>query len=97
LSEVKRLKDELYWHQNEDGLIEVTIQQHYTKTKVILAEIDWESFHEAHENGIGFVDGDDLNIEVEGWNVNTVKVLDEYEEGFQNECGKYYCGEDTIS
>ena len=52
MSEVKRLKDEMYWHQNEDGLIEVTIQQHYTKTKVILAEVDWESFHEAHENGI---------------------------------------------
>ena len=55
MSEVKRLRDELYWHRNEDGLIEVTIQQHYTKTKVILAEIDWESFHHAHENNIGFV------------------------------------------
>ena len=32
MSKVKRLKDELYWHQNKDGLIEVTIQQHYTKT-----------------------------------------------------------------
>ena len=96
MSEVKRLRDELYWHRNEDGLIEVTIQQHYTKTKVILAEIDWESFHHAHENNIGFVDGDDLNIEVEGWNVNTVKVLKEYEESFENEWGKYYCGEDKI-
>ena len=85
-----------------ENLIKVTIKEHYTKTKVILAEIDEEDRKEVLSgndgyDGIGYIDGSDYNIEVSGWNVNTIKILDEYEDGFENQCGKYYCGEGTIT
>ena len=53
----------------EENLVKIVLTTHHTKVQVILAEME----------GIGFVDGNDYNIEVEGWNVNTIKVLDEYE------------------
>ena len=80
----------------EENLVKIVLTTHHTKTQVILAEMDEKWNKDRKEEGIGFLDGNDYNIEVEGWNVNTIKVLDEYEGGFQNQCGKYYCGEDKI-
>jgi hypothetical protein len=63
----------------EENLVKIVLTTHHTKTQVILAEMDEKWNKDRQEEGIGFVDGNDYNIEVEGWNVNTIKVLDEYE------------------
>jgi len=64
----------------EENLVKIVLTTHHTKTQVILAEMDEKWNKDREQEGIGFVDGNDYNIEVEGWNVNTIKVLDEYED-----------------
>ena len=63
----------------EENLVTIVLTTHHTKVQVILAEMDEEWNKDREQEGIGFIDGNDYNIEVEGWNVNTIKVLDEYE------------------
>ena len=66
----------------KEDLIRIVVTTHHTKTQVILAKIDRED-QQACENegvyGLGYLDGCDLGVEAEGFNVKTLKVLDEYE------------------
>ena len=63
----------------KENLVRIVVTTHHTKVQVILAELDEKWNKDREQEGIGFIDGNDYNIEVEGWNVNTIKVLDEYE------------------
>jgi len=66
----------------KENLVRIVVTTHHTKTQVILAEIDREDQEACEDEGVyglGYLDGCDLGTEAEGYNVKTLKVLDEYE------------------
>jgi hypothetical protein len=80
----------------KEDLIRIVVTTHHTKTQVILAEIDREDQQACEDEGVyglGYLDGSDLGTEAEGYNVKTLKVLDEYESSCDcaNTVNNHFC------